>query len=308
QGLNGDNPPSGIEIIPHAQTRSGGGYLFVLVDKSGVSPTVQYVKVSPSAIDHNRQALADQLQGDFDYQVQLAGVDLPYSDDAGVTHSANTIEKVIKLEDGTEAIVMKQVIDSSLISTLDMEPDKKRELIKTAVRQVASFMGNFLAEHPDDFAIPSDWGYEIIKTLKTEVKGIGVTPESISEGKPQVGFYDYAVKTDKFTSYHKPTEHRLLYTIPGLILTMSGHQDLLTDLDSISPSAARIFDAVPAMARENFRKNMDQYKKTIDQIFADLGFPNLLAALEEAVADPPPHLANSRKWTVEGLKRIQAAL
>ncbi len=308
RGLYGDNPPSGIEIVPHTQTLSGAGYLFVLVDKSGVTSTVQYIKVSPSAINHNRHALADQLQGDFDYQVQLAGVDLPYSDDAGVTHNANTIDKVIKLDDGTEAILMKQVIDSSLISKLDMEPDKKRELIRTAVRQVASFMSNFLAEHPNDFAVPSDWGYEKLKALKTEVKGIGIVPESIRADQPQVGFYDFAVKIDKYPAYYKPREHRFLYIIPGLILTMSGHSDLLIDLDSISPSAARVYDNAPIMAKESFRERMDQYKKTVDQIFADLGFPNLLAALEQAVADPPPQLKASRKWTVEGLKRMQAAL
>jgi len=301
-----DGMPESIEIVPHTQTLSGEGNVFILVDKNQSLLGTKYVKLSPSGMQSTRAtSLIPELQKDFDYQLSIVGKEMNVQSTNGTAHNANTAESVFAIDAQTEAILMRQVVESeNLLPQLNITGELKNDFTKKSTQQLAVFLKSFLDEHSEAGTFPKDWGLETIKTRKPEFKGVGFFPESLRELDPKIGVYDFAVDERPYAS---TTERDFLCNLPAFILAMNGHTDKLGKLDDFSPSHLRVLSKWPAV-QEKFLKDLRITREELNVVFGDLGFSKMVEALEEALKDSPPELEGTREWTNKALASIVSAI
>ncbi|MCB9812948.1 MAG: hypothetical protein H6772_00945 [Pseudomonadales bacterium] len=304
-----DGLPKEVEIIPHAQTLSGQGNIFILVDNRSGFPQVKYIKTEINSMIIKRDPnLLRELSRDFDFQYNNADTEFNIVRPNGTAHDANAINKVITLPNAVRAIVMNQVLDSrNLLDELSLANEDKHIFLKNAAQELASFLKLFLTMYSDPGTFPKDWGLEDSRAFSPEFKGVGFFPKTTNDLAPNIGIYDFTVLA-RNTSYVPTIEKKFLCNIPALLLSMSGHSDLLSALTDLSPAALRRNVEYGEFAKISFISRLKEQKLQLKSIFEDMGFPELLPALEEALMDPPIDLRGTRVWTQTALEKIIASI
>lgn len=227
--LNEMYPDKEYKTIPHSQTLSGQGSVFIAKDNGG---NCIYIKINPSLLPTDRmlderRSVLPFLKDSFNFQI--SGVERVYGDE--VSNANATISSImIGGADKPNVIVLKQVLGIGIFSfkELGLEEVDSQKLMQNSTLEFLGVLEYFLERHKEKGTLPRNWG--LVDLGDVEFKGVRFFIEDLLKNRLKLGIYDVGEETLDLSISHK---RNFLRNIGGFVLALTGGMKLANSVTLI---------------------------------------------------------------------------